>query len=145
MLSAGEKNKEESIGAICATNPEDGQLVCHLYRREKFLLATEEHEATGSSRKDAILETLQKCNVTCYIVEENTTDLLKDIREIIDKVSRENRNIAFFDPKFKMRCCLLEDKDGRLFNLVVSEHTVGSVSEWVSTLSSFSGSIDDSL
>ena len=138
VLSPPAFEKEES-GSVCLMNPETGRWTCRPYKREKLKDEMDQAQATGRSKKVAILETLLKMHITCYVVEHGSENILKDLRSIVDKVAHENRNIALFNPNVTQRCCLFEDHEGRLFNLVFSNHAVGPAGQWESLLSSFSG------
>ena len=127
-------------GSVCVVDPEDGHLICHPYKRQKLQDQIDQAQNTGMSKKDATLETLQQNKVACYIVTHKSAKIiLKAIRSVIDKAASENVHIALIDPDVKLRCCLFEDENGLLFNLVVSEHSVGPATEWASLLQSFSG------
>jgi hypothetical protein len=78
-------------------------------------------------------------NVTCYLVEHDSENVLQDLRKIVYKAARENRNLAIFNPNVSQRCCLYEDHEGRLFNLTIASHAVGPAGQWFSLLESFSG------
>ncbi|KAI2499472.1 hypothetical protein MHU86_14992 [Fragilaria crotonensis] len=127
------------LGSICLADSEDVQLGCQSYKRQNFQDEIDQAEDTGISKKDATLETLQRNNVSCYIVSHESSNILRAIRYVIDEASRDNVGMALVDPDVKLRCCLFEDKNGCLFNLVVSEHSVGPATEWASLLQSFSG------
>ena len=133
------RDNEASHGSVCKLDPEDGRWICIPYKRQKLQDEIDEAQATGSSKKDATLETLQKNNVTCFIVTHESSNILKDIQSIIDKATSQNFSVALRDTDVKLRCCLFEDKNGRIFNLVVSEHSVGPATEWASLMQTFSG------
>ncbi|KAI2502160.1 hypothetical protein MHU86_12296 [Fragilaria crotonensis] len=130
---------KSDVGSVCMVNPEDGHWICHPYKRQKLQDEIDQAQNTGMSKKGATLETLQRNNVSCYIVTHESSNILKAIRSIIDKAASENVSTALLEPNVKLRCCLFEDENGRLFNLVVSEHSVGPATEWASLLQSFSG------
>jgi len=131
----------KSSGSVCMMNPETGRWTCSPYKRESLQDEMDSAQAQGRSKKDAILETLQTMSVTCYIVEHDADFILQDLRKIVYKAARENRSSsALVNPNgMSQRCCLYEDQEGRLFNLVVANHAVGPASYWASLLESFSG------
>jgi hypothetical protein len=62
------KKQGSDIGSVCMLDPETGAWMCRPYKREKLQEEMDKMQGTGLSRKDAILETLQKMDITCYIV-----------------------------------------------------------------------------
>lgn len=71
---------------------------------------------------------------------ENTEDLLKHVRRVVGYVARENCVAPRSGPLGFQRCLFYQDDQGRLFNLVLSKHTIGPASTWLQYLDSFSGS-----
>jgi hypothetical protein len=71
---------------------------------------------------------------------ENTEDLLKHVRRVVGYVARENCIAPRSGPLGFQRCLFYQDDQGRLFNLVLSKHTIGPASTWLQYLDSFSGS-----
>lgn len=125
-------------GSVC-TLDETGKWTCRPYKREKLQDEMDNARKEGLAKRNVILETLQDMSVTCYIVQHDSNDIMQDLKSIVSKVARENRNQAAFNPNLTQRCCLYEDHEGRLFNLVVAPHAVGPAGTWASLLETFSG------
>ena len=126
-------------GAICNLNPEEGGWTCRAYKRVQLKDDIDRAQETGLSKKDSVLDSLRKNNVTFYIVTQGSANIMKDIRSIIAIAAKENVSIALSDPDVMLRCCLFEDEHGRLYNLVISDYSVGPVTEWTALLQTFSG------
>jgi hypothetical protein len=120
----------------------DGTWICHPYKIE-LLEQQLFHNSPGSTRRNAVIETLRQVGVKVFVIDskstENTGDVVAHIRRVVGFVARENLVVPQTGPLGFQRCLLYQDEQGRLFNLMVSKHAVGPVATWLEQLDSFSG------
>ena len=114
--------------------------ICQPYKRE-ILQQQLDANAPGSSRRAAVIGTLRDMGVKVFIIDgtnvSSTKEILKHIKRVIGFVARENQILQ--QAGGFQRCLLYQDKQGRLFNLLLSQHAVGPASKWHDYLDSFSG------
>jgi hypothetical protein len=92
-----------------------------------------------------------KVGVKVYVIDSESTanaeEVLLHVKRVVGYVAAESR-IANEEPSNKksepsdvgghfQRCLLYLDEQGRLFNLVLSNHSVGPAGTWMEYLSSF--------
>jgi hypothetical protein len=136
VYTDGGSRHGDGTGQVCLMNQESGRWTCgHYYKRDK--LQAEIDNATGD-KSGVILDTLQKMNITCYIVQHDSPNMMQDLRKIVYKVAQETASNQEFNPQHQ-RCCFFQDHEGRLFNLMIANHAVGPASYWASLLETFSG------
>jgi len=120
----------------------NGSWVCPPYKQEQ-LNQQIQNNSPGSGRRQAIIETLQELGVKVFIIDaastESTADIVLHIRRVVTYVARENCVEPRTDPLGFQRCLLYQDPNGRLFNLMLPNHTVGPATLYQGYLESFSG------
>lgn len=121
---------------------DNGTSTCRPHKRE-ILQDTIDTTKPGLERRNAIVASLQSMGVRVFVIEgatiKNTQEIIDHIRRIVGFVARENRIHAKTGPLGYQRCLLYQDKDGRLFNLVLSKHAIGPAGRWEELLDIFSG------
>jgi hypothetical protein len=70
---------------------------------------------------------------------KNAEEVVELIRRVVGSVAAENFSEPRAGPLGFQRCLLYQDKQGRLFNLLLSRHTLGPAATWQEYLASFSG------
>jgi hypothetical protein len=120
----------------------DASFICAPYKTEVFQQQLDAH-CPGSARRSAVISSLQDLGVKVFIIDSistpTTSDLLHHVRRVVSFIARENRVRAKTGPLGYQRCLLYQDHQGRLFNLVLSKHSVGPAGLWHDYLDSFSG------
>jgi hypothetical protein len=120
----------------------DASFICAPYKAEVFQQQLDAH-CPGSARRAAVISSLQDLGVKVFIIDSvstpTTNDLLHHVRRVVSFIARENRVRAKTGPLGYQRCLLYQDHQGRLFNLVLSKHSIGPAGLWHDYLDSFSG------
>jgi hypothetical protein len=120
----------------------DASFICAPYKAEVFQQQLDAH-CPGSARRAAVIGSLQDLGVKVFIIDSvstpTTSDLLHHTRRVVSFIARENRVRAKTGPLGYQRCLLYQDHQGRLFNLVLSKHSIGPAGLWHDYLDSFSG------
>jgi hypothetical protein len=138
--TTNEDNDDESMlnMKMCTLDPESGTWTCHPYKRDILRLAIEQANSNGISKLQAALDTLAMLKIDVHIVEGSSTNILKDIIKIIDRVTKENQ-LPTTSGASNSRCLLYQDFEGRLYNLILPGHAIGPAAEFYSLMESFSG------
>ena len=127
-----------------SVDDDDGQgtWICHPYKVE-MLEQQLFQNSPGSTRRNAVIETLRQVGVKVFVIDSKSTDNTKDvvdhIKRVVGFVARENCVVPKNGPLGFQRCLLYQDEEGRLFNLMLSKHAVGPAGTWQELLDSFSG------
>ena len=120
---------------------EDGHWVCQPYKKEIFEKRVR-RLPPGKDRRDVILSTLRELGVKVYVIDgmktKGTYEILKKVRLVSTVVAKENSIEPWTGPLGYLRCLLFEHSQGRLFNLIFPEHTVGPLGKWQEYLETFS-------
>jgi hypothetical protein len=126
-----------------SVNCKDACFICGPYKDEVFKRQIADTDP-GSTRRTAIISTLQDLGVKVFIIDSVSTptagDVLHHVRRVVAYISRENRTAeGSCRPLGYQRCLLYQDDQGRLFNLLLSEHATGLSAKWKEYLDGFSG------
>ena len=70
---------------------------------------------------------------------KNTEEIVLHIRRVFNYVANENCIEPRTGPLGFQRCLLYQDEQGRLFNLMLSKHSISLAATWLEYLESFSG------
>jgi hypothetical protein len=120
----------------------NGHWICQPYKRE-VLAQQVDSNSPGSGRRTAIIGTLRDMGVKVFIIDSNsvasTKELLRHVKRVIGFVAHENRVLSKTGPLGFQRCLLYQDRQGRVFNLLLAKHSVGPAATWQQYLDSFSG------
>jgi hypothetical protein len=115
---------------------------CMPYRKELFRQQMDEN-SPGSDRRLAVLETLKALGVKVFVIDgkdcKSTGEILRQVKGIVGFIARENRVLPMSGPLGFERALLYQDNQGRLFNLLFSQHAIGPSEKWKDYLDSFSG------
>ena len=111
------------------------------YKKEIFEQKLEQLPP-GMERRAAILATLRQLGVKVYVIDASTPlstqEILRKVCLVTGVVAKENTIEPWTGPLGYLRCILYQDSNGRLFNLTLSEHTIGPLSRWREYLDTFS-------
>lgn len=120
----------------------DASFICAPYKCEIFQQQFDEN-CPGSARRAAIIGALQDLGIKVFIIDSvstpTTADILYHVKRVVGYIARENRSLPKKGPLGYQRCLLYQDHQGRLFNLLLSQHAVGPASKFLEYLDSFSG------
>jgi hypothetical protein len=110
--------------------------VCRPYKIEQIRQQVV-NNSPGVGRRTAIVSTLKEMGIKVFVLDgrviANSYSLLTNVKRVIQIVSRDNYNYS------DKRCLLYQDEFGRLFNVVLSPHTIGPASSYEEYLSTYSG------
>ena len=113
--------------------------------REKLMKQIYEF-GPGKDRHAATIKTLRDIGVEVMVLDSTkvrtTAEIVDNVRRVVDFVALENRDMGgkgVTGPSRYQRCLLYQDREGRLFNLVLSKSTAGPAAEWEDNFNSFSG------
>lgn len=122
----------------------DSSYLCAPYKAELFQQQLDEYEP-GSNRRTALISALQDLGVKVFIIDSvstpSTADVIHHVQRVVKYMARENcvRPDKTNGPLLGyQRCLLYQDSQGRLFNLIVSEHAVGPVQKFIEYCDRFS-------
>lgn len=110
-----------------------------LYQKEQLEIILKDKTLNSTAKRDAAFKSLEAMGIKTFIVvsgkEDNTSEILQRVRDVIDFVSVLKRSHSA-----SLKCCLLfQDSDGLLYNLVVPHQATGPFSRLQSNMSEFSG------
>jgi hypothetical protein len=122
----------------------DASFLCAPYKAELFQRQLEEYQP-GSNRRTAVISALQDLGVKVFIIDSvstpSTADVVHHVKRVVKYMARENciRPTDTHGPLLGyQRCLLYQDNQGRLFNLIVSDHAIGPVQKFVEYCDGFS-------
>lgn len=122
----------------------DASFLCAPYKAELFQQQMDEY-APGSNRRTAMISALQDLGVKVFIIDSvstpSTADVLHHVTRVVRYMARENSVIPTETNGPLLgyqRCLLYQDNQGRLFNLVLSQHALGPVQTYVDYCDRFS-------
>jgi hypothetical protein len=124
----------------------DASFICAPYKTELFQQQMNEH-ASGSDRRMAIICALQDLGIKVFVIDGintpngNTADVLHHVTRVVKYQARENRAIPTETNGPLLgyqRCLLYQDNQGRLFNLVLSQHATAPAQKYVDYFDRFS-------
>jgi hypothetical protein len=119
----------------------DATFISAPYKEEIFRQQLQQH-VPGSARRMAIINALQEMGVKVFIIDscstESVAEVIHHVRRVVGYIARENRVLPKTGPLGYQRCLLYQDHQGRLFNLVLSSHSIGPAAKWQDYLDSFS-------
>ncbi|GKY95936.1 hypothetical protein MPSEU_000554200 [Mayamaea pseudoterrestris] len=136
----------------------DSSFLCAPYKAELFQQQMDDYEP-GSNRRTAVISALQDLGVKVFIIDSvstpSTCDVVHHVRRVVNYMARENWNggsnvqsssnstantaATCNGPLLGyQRCLLYQDNQGRLFNLILSEHAIGPVDQFVQYCNRFS-------
>ena len=109
-----------------------------LYQKEQLNVILQDKTLNSTAKRDAAFKSLEAMGIKTFIVvsgkEDNTSEILQRVRDVIDFVSILKRSHSA-----SLRCCLLfQDTDGLLYNLIVPHQASGPFSQLQSKMSEFS-------
>lgn len=121
---------------------DDSSFICAPYKQEVFHQQILDNNP-GSERRTAIIGALQDLGVKVFIIDSistpTTADILHHVRRVVGYIARENRVLPKTGPLGYQRCLLYQDHQGRLFNLLLSKHSIGPAAKFNEYLDTFSG------
>mmetsp|Transcript_23221 Transcript_23221/g.64574 ORF Transcript_23221/g.64574 Transcript_23221/m.64574 type:complete len:545 (+) Transcript_23221:71-1705(+) len=140
--------------------PKNGFYVCKPYKKEIIAQQLNDN-SPGANRRMAIIGALRDLGVKVFIIEaksiQTTADILHHVQRVVGFVARENRTYRYNPLDMEtmvgedeehtsattaslgfQRCLLYQDKTGRLFNLMLSPHSMGQAAQFENYTDTFS-------